>query len=130
MYNFKQFTDTNVRLEDRITITKSYSIGFPTKFYNDNEIANYQYVILYHDADNKLIGIRFSNNKEEQGKIAIMKSKQNYGGHIVARSFFKGNNLDPIKLKGRYTWKKKPAGELGIEENGFVYIIELIQKEK
>ena len=37
-YNFKMFEGRNTRLEDRITITRSNSIGFPGKFYNDNSI--------------------------------------------------------------------------------------------
>jgi len=39
-YNFKKFEGRNARLESRITITKSNSIGFPTKFYVDNKIKD------------------------------------------------------------------------------------------
>ena len=38
-YNFQKFEGRNVRLENRITITKSNSIGFPSKFYDDNKIS-------------------------------------------------------------------------------------------
>lgn len=129
-YKFEKFTSNNVRLENRITITKTFSIGFPTKFFKDNEIDNYRYVVLYFDRSSSAIGIRFINDETEKGKISIMKSKQGYGGHIIARSFFKTNNLDVEKLKGRYDWKKMTTGELGLDSAGFLYIIDLNQKEE
>ena len=46
-YNFKKFEGVNSRSEDRITITKNNSIGFPTKFYNDNNIKRFEYVCYF-----------------------------------------------------------------------------------
>lgn len=124
-YNFKKFEGRNLRLESRITITKSNSIGFPQKFYNDNNINNYKYVVLYWDAQNKAVGIHFTNDDNEKSKFSIMRSKVGYGGGVIARSFFKANEINPKEYHGRYEWKKEEIGEIGT-----VFIIELKEHEK
>jgi len=122
-FKFKKFEGRNVRLEDRITITKSNSIGFPQKFYNDNNIKNFKYVVFYWDEENRAIGLHFTNDEQEKNKFSIIHSKAGYGGSVVARSFFKANNIDPQKYHGRYKWQKK-----NIEGIGEVYIIQLYKK--
>ena len=119
-YQFQEFKGRNVRLEKRITITKSSSIGFPQKFYQDNEIKNYKFIVFYWDKINQAIGIRFTNNKEEQNRFSIIHSKIGYGGSVAARSFLKTYNIDPQKYHGRYEWKKED-----IEGIGEMYIIDL-----
>ena len=118
-YKFEKFTKRNLRQEDRITVTKSNSIGFPTKFYEDNNIKNYKYVSLYWDAEKDAIGIKFSN-ESTGNEFSIIHSKKGYGGSIVARSFFKFNNLNPEMVKGRYHPKK-----VRIPEIGSLFVIEL-----
>lgn len=119
-YQFKKFEGRNVRLEKRITITKSNSIGFPQKYYQDNSIKNYKYVVFYFDKNNNAIGIHFTNNEKEENKFSIIHSKVGYGGSVVARSFFRTYGIDTEKYHGRYEWKKQD-----IEGIGEVYIIEL-----
>ncbi len=122
-YNFKKFEGVNSRSEDRITITKNNSIGFPTKFYNDNNIKRFEYVLLFWDIKNKAIGIKFTNEESEKSKFKIIHSKIGYGGSITARSFFRGNNIDPKIYCGRYEWKKEKA-----EGIGEIFIIELKER--
>lgn len=124
-YNFQKFEGRNLRLEDRITITKSNSIGFPQKFYKDNNIGSYSYAVLYWDAKNKAIGINFTNSESEKSKFSIMRNTAGYGGGIVARSFFKANEIDPEVYHGRYNWKKED-----IEGTGVMFVIELKEYEK
>lgn len=111
-YNFIKFEDRHARFESRITITGSYSIGFPTKFYKDNNIENYKYVILFWDLENKAIGIHFSNDENEVGRIKIAKTKD-YGGTISVKSFFTKNGIDSKQSKGRYDWEKIQQPEAG-----------------
>ena len=85
-YQFKKFEGRNVRLEDRITITKSNSMGFPQKFYQDNNIKDYKYVVFFWDEQNQAIGIHFTNNEEEKNKFSIIHSKTGYGGSVATRS--------------------------------------------
>ena len=124
-YNFMKFEGRNTRTEDRITITKSFSIGFPTRFYQDNAIRKYKYAVLFWDSNNKAIGVHFSNNEDEKSRFSILHSKKGYGGSVVARSFFRVNDIDPEAFHGRYTWDKK-----NIEGIGDIFIIELIAKKK
>ena len=117
-YNFSKFESTHGRYESRITITSSNSIGFPTRFYKENKIENYKYVILYFDVERKAIGVQFSNNDSEPHKFTIIKSKDGYGGSVVVISFFKKHEIDTKINKGKYDWKKieTPFGELFVFE--------------
>jgi len=105
-YNFKRFEGRHSREEDRITITRSNSIGLPRKFYNDNNIKDYGFAILFWDEQKKAIGVQFTNDKGEKSKFSILRNKAGYGGGIIARSFFKSNKIDPNIYHGRYVWKK------------------------
>lgn len=120
MFNFQKFEKTNSRFEDRITVTASNSIGFPTKFYQDNNIANYKFVVLYYDKDLKAIGILFTNSDEEKHKFSILRSKKGYGGSIVATSFFKTYGIDTKLYHRRYNWEK--VNQEGIGE---LFVIKL-----
>ncbi|MFA6548295.1 MAG: hypothetical protein WCT11_05190 [Candidatus Magasanikbacteria bacterium] len=105
-FNFKKFEGRNVRQEDRITLTKSHSIGFPQKFYNDNNIKSFKSAVLFWDDANKAIGVLFTNDESEKNKFSIIHSKEGYGGSVVARSFLRFNNIDPKIYHGRYEWEK------------------------
>jgi len=125
MYKFVKFEGRNARMEDRITVTKSKSIGFPTKFYKDNNIQNFKYVVLFYDQEKKAIAIKFTNDIVEKNKFAIIKSTQGYGGSVVAQSFFKSLGIDAEKYANRYNWEKT-----NIEGIGEIYVINLIEKLK
>lgn len=123
-YSFKKFQNRNARFESRISITKSNSIGFPTKFYKDNGIKQYKYVVLYYDKDKRAVGVQFTNDESEKNKFSISHSKQGYGGSIVARSFFATCNISPKKYYGKYEWKKYP-----LEGVGELFVITLKERE-
>ena len=112
-FNFVKFENLHKRTEDRITVTGNSTIGFPTKFYNDNNIVSFKYVVLFYDKDNNAIGIYFTNSEEEKSKFSILHSKKGYGGHIVARSFFKTQEIDPKKYRNRYLWEKRNIDGVG-----------------
>lgn len=124
-YQWKKFERTKSRLEDRITVTKSRAFGFPTKFYQDNGLANFKYVVLYYVELEKAVGFLFTNSEEEKFKFSLLRSGNNYGGSIIATSFFKSNNLDPKKYYGRYLWEK-----LNQEGIGELYVIKLQERVK
>jgi len=124
-YQFKKFTGRNVRQEDRITVTKSNSIGLPQKFYQDNGIKNFKYAVLFFDGKNKAIGIYFTNDEKEKSAFKIIHSKKGYGGQIVVRSFFKICGIDSRIYRGRYKWEK-----YNLEGVGEVFVIELKERDK
>ena len=121
MYNFKKFEKTNQRVEDRITISSSNSIGFPTKFFQDNKIGDFKFVVLYYDESEKAIGIQFNNDEVEIHKFTLIKSKIGYGASIVATSFFKVNGIDARTYRNRYAWEK--VNQDGIGE---LYVIKIL----
>ena len=118
-YNFIKFEGRNSRFENRITVTKSDSIGFPTKFCEDNGIKNFDYIILYWDGAQKAIGINFTNNKEEKSRFSMIKS-QKYGANVVARSFFRNYSINPKEYHGRYSWSKEK-----LPDNSLLFVIKL-----
>lgn len=125
----QKFVNTGKRFEDRITVTRSRSIGLPTQFYKDNNIRNYKYGILFFDPEKIVIGVKFSNNEDEQGKITITHSKE-YGGHLLANSFFKSNRINTKRYSGRYRYTKKSAKSLGFDEDGVIFLVELKDNNK
>lgn len=124
-YQFQKFEGKNTRLENRITITKSNQIGFPTKFYQDNGIKNFKYVLLFWDAGNRAIGIHFTNNEKEENTVKIIHSTKGYGGSVLARSFFRTYGIDPQKNRGRYEWEK-----YNLTGTGEVFVIKLKEPAK
>lgn len=125
VYNLKKFEAVHGRYEERITLTKSYSFGLPSRFYNDNSIKNYKFAVLFWDAGNIAVGIHFTNDELEKGKFSIVHSKIGYGGGIAAKSFFRHNKIDVMKYHGRYDYEK-------IQQEGFgdIFVIKLTEKEK
>lgn len=125
MYNFKKVESRNARTEDRITITKSGGIGYPTKFYKDNKINEYKYVVLYYDQEQKALGLQFTNDEAEKNKFSIIHSHSGYGGAIVPRSFFRTSDIDPKIYFGRYLWTIENQ-----EGVGKLYVINLKENQK
>ena len=117
---FEKFINTNKRTESRITITKSNSFGFPTKFYEENIMDKYNHVVLYWDKVEREIGLHFISDENEKYKFKIIHNKNGYGGQIVATSFFKVNGIDPSVHRKRYDWEKKYVDGIGE-----LYIIKL-----
>jgi|ADGO01.1.fsa_nt_gi hypothetical protein len=128
-YKFVKHTQVGKRFEERITITRARHVGFPTQFYEDNHIKDYKYAVLFYDKDNDAIGIKFTN-ENEPGAIAIARHSKGYGGYISATSFFKANRINTKKYAGRYDFKKVPLREVGFEEDGDLFVIELKAKER
>lgn len=108
-------------MDNRISITKSSDLGLPLIFCKQNEIFNFKHAVLFYDQLKKAIGISFTN-KNEKGILTISQSTRNgkTGAKISATSFFKVNNIDPARYKGRYPWKK-----IEDSQNGTLYVIEL-----
>lgn len=128
-YNFIRHTKTGKRFEDRITVTRNRAIGLPTQFYEDNRVKEYLYAVLFYDKQNNAVGIKFTNDSNEVGRITITKNNQGYGAHIPATSFFKANRINTKKYAGRYEYKKIAI----TEENGqpaTVFAFNLIEKEE
>lgn len=111
--DWKKFESVNTRLEHRLTITKSGYVGFPNKYYNDNGIVNFKYAIFYYSPSENAVGVRFSNDEKEKGLIKIHHYKDNKGGWVSAKNFFKTNGIDFVNFSGRYEWEKESPEGIG-----------------
>lgn len=127
-YNFKKFTSTNSRYENRITVTSNKAFGFPTYFYKEQGLKDKKFAVLYYDEQSKAVAIRFTN-EDETGAFSITHSKQGYGGHLAATSFFKANKIDSKRYAGRYEWERMSAAETGLSDSGSLYVFKLVPKK-
>lgn len=128
-YSFVKHTQVGKRFEERITITRARHVGFPTQFYKDNALESYNYAVLFYDKDRNAIGIKFVTDKEE-GAIAIARHSKGYGGYISATSFFRSNRINTKRYAGRYEYKKIPLTQVGVAEDGDLYVLELKEKNE
>jgi hypothetical protein len=111
-YNFVRFEEKHGRYENRISITGNYSIGLPTKFYNDNKLKDYKFVVLFWDVESRAIGIQFTSDEAEKGAIKIAHTDK-YGASVAVKSFFTKHDIDTKKAKGRYDWEKVDDPDIG-----------------
>lgn len=118
--SFVKFTAINRRSVNKISITASNTFNFPSKFYNDNKLDKYKYVVLFYDKGRMAVGFSFINDEDEKSKLTLQKSDKGYGGFISATSFFKVNNIDTKLCKGRYDWTKEK-----LDDKEELFVIEL-----
>ena len=124
MWDFKKFEGgSSTNRESAIVINKPNSIGFSSRFYQDNNVSEFKYVILYFDSANRAIGIKLTNKEEEKTKYSINHAKKGFGAQVVPKSFFKENKRDTEKCSGRYEFEEEK-----IEGIGDIFIITLKDK--
>lgn len=119
--NLKRFIENNARIDDRISITKSYAIGLTTLFCQQNNISNFHYVVLFYDSEKKIVALHFTNNDKEPGVLKVSHDNKGRGAVISATSFLKANRIDPARHHGKYNWVKYPNFE-GI---GDIFVFEI-----
>ena len=118
--SWQKFILLKQRSVNKISITASSTFNFHRKFYEDNSLGNFKYVVVYYDKDVMSIGFNFTNNEQEKYKFTIQKNGKGYGGFISATSFFKSNDLDVTICKGRHDWSLQE-----IEGIGKLFVIKL-----
>lgn len=116
---FKKFTKTNTRQDSLITVTSHNSFGMTTKFYQEAGLTQFNYVTLFFSEPTKAVGFQFHSNENEPHKFKLVKSVK-YGASVLATSFFKANNIDTRKYRGRYQWTKEVLPEVG---EGYVIVL-------
>lgn len=125
MEGFEIFDNSSVgRVVDKITITKNYSINFPSAFYKINNLAGKTYALLFYNKSTSQIAIMFKDEYDERGfKISAPNNGKN-GGYITARNFFTLNELvDKIKT-GRYSYERKETNEKLDKKDLYVILLE------
>lgn len=125
-YHFSKFNSFNSRSsDDSISITRSYSLGLSSSFCENNDVNKFKYAVLYYDKDRKSIGIRFTKSESEPSKFTISRKDTGFGQSIIARSFFKKNQVDVNKYNRKYSVKKVSLRKAGIDEPGSLFVVDL-----
>lgn len=122
--NFEKFTGMGSKVSRKISITRSYSFGIPPAFFKENDIDNYNHVVIFYEKNAGVIGLNF-NNAAEGFKLVKYGTGDKRGASFVARSFFNAYGLDSSKCKGRYSVEK-----IDKEGVGHMYIIDINKKEQ
>ena len=116
----KKFEGFGSKVSRKISITRSNSFGFSPTFFRENRLTAFEAALLYYDATQQVIGIKFVNQKEE-GSFTLVKYGEGnkIGGAISARSFFTNHEIDLNEHRGKYDYET-------IEDNGSkIYLIKL-----
>lgn len=127
MEGFKLFDNSALsRVVDKITITKNYSINFPSAFYKINNLYEKKSVLLFYNNKRNQMAFVFRNECDPRGfKITAPNNGQN-GGYITAKNFFVLNGIvDKIEI-GRYDYRREETEE-SVDKDP-VYLLQLKYK--
>lgn len=111
---FVKFTDVGARLgEPMVSIWSRGQIGFNQGATKMFDISDYQYVVLYFDADTKRIGFELTGNENAEGAIKLVFRK-NSGASFSAVPFLRLNKIS-YKATRKYVLERD-------EDSGFLVI--------
>jgi len=122
---FIKFEDVGAKLTNTISLTKSQSFGFAAGFVKKNNISKFNFVSLFYDKedDRNRIGFQFTDDRVGKSSFTIIFGNNRQTASIVARSFFRGFEIDSKKYEGKY----EPT-EINDENFGTIYFIDLKEK--
>jgi|GEM_PF-1414334 len=84
--NFERFTDVHRRLSASLTIRQNGQLMLNEDARSEYGLHQYQFVILFFDRVQRAIGIRFTNDKTEDGALHLLSGSHN--SYVNARTFF------------------------------------------
>lgn len=123
--DLKKFEGFGTKVSQKISITRSNSFGFSPAFFRENKIDKFEAALLYFDASQQVIGIKFIKPKEE-GSFTLVKygEDKKKGGAISARSFFTNHKIDLNEHRGKYDYEKMPTDN----STNTMYLLKLEKK--
>lgn len=104
---FERFTDVHRRLSASLTIRQNGQLMLNEDARSEYGLHQYQYVILFFDRVQRAIGIRFTNDKTEDGALHLLSGSHN--SYVNARSFFEKFQIDYSEAR---KFDLEPMGEL------------------
>lgn len=126
---FKRYTKTTTRIIDKISVTTTGTLGFSTSFSQEHNLAEYTGATLYWNSYTREVGIQLTN-KSGDDVLKLLANKNGYGYTVGAKSFFLTNKIDISTDNGRYDYRTIELRELGIKEEGNMFIIKLTRDTK
>ena len=82
---FERFIKSGRSYAPKVSIWTRGQIGFNRGAVNKMSMKDYKFAVLFYDRDNKRIGIRFTNNPNEEGATKITFGST--GAFVSARAF-------------------------------------------
>lgn len=83
---FERFTQTGRSFKPKISIRSNSQIGLNCACITEFKLTDYKFAVLYYDKENKAIGIRLTNDKNEEGACKL-RAREDSGASIAARSY-------------------------------------------
>ena len=106
-FNFQKFTETGSSFAARITVRQTGHFGFNVGAINRFSIADYEFVVLYFDPDQRVIGMELRKEPTENS-IEIKKSDSNT--FIRAKNFCDRYGID---YRGSHRFELRKDDETG-----------------
>ena len=106
---FERFTQTGRSFKPKISIRGNSQIGFNCASIKEFKLGEYKFAVLFYDKDARKIGIRLTNDKNEEGACKL-RVRENAGASISARSyidFYKLHKLDKRRFDASWNDKEK-----------------------
>src|SRR3990167_8410035 len=130
-YNFEKFTGFNARTtKPVVSITRAKAIGLSSAFCAKYNVDQFNFAVLYYDRAGNSIGFRLTNDEKEVSKFTVTKTRKGTkGSSITSQSFFNTNKIPVDLFAHQYSPKEKELREVGIDEKGKLFIIDLKEKQ-
>jgi hypothetical protein len=113
---FQRFTRTGTRgYTPKASIWSRGQIGFNQGAAKKLKLGDYEYAILFYDADTRKIGINFTNDESEEGATKLSKRVAG-GASISAKAFLDFYGIEHPETK-KY--------DIDFDEDNKLYVIQL-----
>ena len=89
---WEKFTITRRSFKPKISIRGKSQIGFNTAAIEDFKLKDYKFAVLYYDKENKRIGVKPTNDKDEEG-VRKLRVRELAGASLPARAFIEYHGL-------------------------------------
>lgn len=107
---FKRFTKTKGRgYKPKVSIWSRGQIGFNQGAVERYNLRDFKYAVLFFDAETKRIGMKFTNDENEEGIVKLVK--RTTGLSFSARAFLDFYNIEYSKTE-KYDVEYIPEDEL------------------
>ena len=111
---FVRFTDIKTKgHRPRVSIRTNGQLGFNRGAVNRFELKKFHYAVLFYDPDNMRIGIKRTDNADEDGACKLRVKENN--AYMAARSFLDSNRIEYLEKTKSYEAKLELIDELGEE---------------
>lgn len=103
---FERFTKTGRSYAPKISIRSNGQLGFNFGAIEKFQLGNFAYAILFYDKQSKMVGIKLTNDKEDEGACKLRVHNKN--ASIAAKSFLDYYSI-PYSKTARFesVWDKK-----------------------